>query len=86
MVPLSRVVPCTQRERKPSRIYIDTTRQLRRENYLKKEKFYCENPDTKTVYEPLRDKTNKMACAPSEDSDHPGHPPSLTSLRCALNG
>ena len=24
-----------------------------------------------------RDKTNKMACAPSEDSDQPGHPPSL---------
>ena len=28
-------------------------------------------------YEPHRDKTNKMACAPSEDSDQPGHPPSL---------
>ena len=28
-------------------------------------------------YEPPRDKTNKMACAPSEDSDQPGHPPSL---------
>ena len=27
--------------------------------------------------EPPRDKTNKMACAPSEDSDQPGHPPSL---------
>ena len=23
------------------------------------------------------DKTNKMACAPSKDSDQPGHPPSL---------
>ena len=23
------------------------------------------------------DKTNKMACAPIEDSDQPGHPPSL---------
>ena len=23
------------------------------------------------------DRTNKMACAPSEDSDQPGHPPSL---------
>ena len=23
------------------------------------------------------DKTNKVACAPSEDSDQPGHPPSL---------
>ena len=27
--------------------------------------------------EPPRDKTNKMACVPSEDSDQPGHPPSL---------
>ena len=28
-------------------------------------------------YEPPHDKTNKMASAPSEDSDQPGHPPSL---------
>ena len=28
-------------------------------------------------YEPPHDKTNKMACATSEDSDQPGHPPSL---------
>ena len=27
--------------------------------------------------EPQHDKTNKMACAPSEDSDQPGHSPSL---------
>ena len=27
--------------------------------------------------EPHRHKTNKMACAPSEDSDQPGHPHSL---------
>ena len=27
--------------------------------------------------EPAHDKTNKMTCAPSEDSDHSGHPPSL---------
>ena len=27
--------------------------------------------------EPPHDKTNKMACAPSEESDQPGHPPSL---------
>ena len=26
---------------------------------------------------PAHDKTNKMACAPSKDSDLPGHPPSL---------
>ena len=30
-----------------------------------------------TVSEPQHDKTNKMTCAPSEDSDQPGHPPSL---------
>ena len=33
--------------------------------------------DKKQIYEPPRDKTNKKACAPSEDSDQPGHPPSL---------
>ena len=27
-------------------------------------------------------KPTKMASAPSEDSDQPGHPPSLLSLRC----
>ena len=27
--------------------------------------------------EPTHDKINKMTCAPSEDSDQPGHPPSL---------
>ena len=26
------------------------------------------------------DKTNKVACAPSEDSDQPGHLPSLISV------
>ena len=30
-----------------------------------------------TPNEPHRDKTNKMACAPSEDSDEPGHSLSL---------
>ena len=29
------------------------------------------------INEPSHDKTNKMACVPSEDSDQPGHPPSL---------
>ena len=32
---------------------------------------------TNAKTEPHRDETNKMACAPSEDSDQPGHPPSL---------
>ena len=29
------------------------------------------------TYEPHHDKTNKVVCAPSEDSDQPGHPPKL---------
>ena len=39
----------------------------------------------------LRKHSNKwatswqMICAPSEDSDQPGHPPCLISLRCVLN-
>ena len=36
------------------------------------------------INEPLQDKTNKMTCVPSSDSDQPGHPPSLISLRCPL--
>ena len=32
------------------------------------------------IIEPPHDKTNKMACAPSEDSDQPGHPPSLIRI------
>ena len=35
------------------------------------------------LIEPLRDKTNKMACASSEDSDQPGHPPSLIRVFAA---
>ena len=33
------------------------------------------------LYEPLHAKTNKMICRTSEDSDQPGHPPSLS--QCA---
>ena len=29
------------------------------------------------LYKPPHDKTNKMACAPSEDSDQPGRMPRL---------
>ena len=29
------------------------------------------------TFEPPRDKTNKLTCAPFEDSDQPGHLPSL---------
>ena len=35
------------------------------------------------IFEPTHYKTNKMACVPSEDSDQPGHPLSLISIRCA---
>ena len=30
--------------------------------------------------EPPHDKSNKMTCAPTEDSDQPGHPPRLISV------
>ena len=48
----------------------------------------CQGPSLyiQITNEPARDKTYKIACAPSEDSDQPGHPPSLMSLRCALSG
>ena len=32
---------------------------------------------SKLKNEPQHDKSNKMTCAPSEDSDQPGHPPNL---------
>ena len=32
---------------------------------------------SRKLYELQHNKTNKMICAPSKDSDHPGHPPSL---------
>ena len=32
---------------------------------------------TQLTFEPPHDKTNKLACAPSEDSDQPGYSPSL---------
>ena len=34
-------------------------------------------PNLIGFYRPPHDKTNKMASAPSEDSDQPSHPPSL---------
>ena len=35
------------------------------------------------VSEPRHDKTNKMSVRPCEDSDQPGHPPSLIRV-CAV--
>ena len=40
--------------------------------------FWTVRENNKT--EPPHDETNKMACAPSEDSDQPGHPPSRISV------
>ena len=34
----------------------------------------------KKHFEPPHDKPNKMTSVPSEDSDQPGHPPSLISV------
>ena len=36
-----------------------------------------------SIYEPPHDKTNKMACVSSEDSDQPGHPPTDQFSLCA---
>ena len=42
--------------------------------------FSCIGVSTLKQFEPPHDKISKMKCAPSEDSDQPGHPPSLISL------
>ena len=36
-----------------------------------------------STYEPEHDKTNKMTYVPSADSEQPGHPPTLISIRVA---
>ena len=36
-----------------------------------------EKVDLNQLFEPQHDKTNKMTCAPSEDTDQPGQPHSL---------
>ena len=41
--------------------------------------------DVLSEYEPPHDQTNKMAFAPSEDSDQPGHPPSLSRVFAVLS-
>ena len=45
-----------------------------------KRKYFIKFLINTPLNEPPRDKTNKMACAPSEDSDQPGHPPSLNRV------
>ena len=46
-------------------------------NHKIREKVLWSGTTKQFKIEPPRDKTNKMVCAPSEDSDQPGHPPSL---------
>ena len=41
-------------------------------------------PKQNNIIEPAHDKTYKMACAPSEDSDQTGHPPSLIRVFAVL--
>ena len=51
-----------------------------RKSQIIKDQFYCviwSNSKQDATNEPPHDKTNILACAPSEDSDQPGHPPSL---------
>ena len=40
----------------------------------------CSKVTTYNLYQPQHYKTNKITCAPSEDSDQPGHPPSLIKV------
>ena len=40
----------------------------------------CAFPQYRNDSEPPRDKTNKVACAPSEDLDQRGNPPSLNGV------
>ena len=37
----------------------------------------CFCGEIRKIYEQAHDRTYKMACAPSKDSDQPGHSPSL---------
>ena len=39
--------------------------------------FVCKIQYKALLRESVHDKTNKMSCAPSEESDQPGHPQSL---------
>ena len=52
----------------------DKTRPFRR---WQKIKIIVEEQKALKIYSPAHDKTYKMACAPSEDSDQPGLPPIL---------
>ena len=40
----------------------------------------CQDLQQHSLFEPPNDKTKNVACAPSEDTDQPGHPPSLVRV------
>ena len=40
----------------------------------------------KSEFEPQHDKTNKIACAPSEDTHQPGHPPNERTVKTDQTG
>ena len=46
-------------------------------NFFKNFSKRMRRPTMQNIFEPVHDKTCKIACAPSEDLDQPGHPPSL---------
>ena len=48
---------------------------------MSKEKRHFAQSNLQLLTETQQDKTNKMICAPSEDTDQPGRPPSPISLR-----
>ena len=48
--------------------------------YLKHIQSICDLLVLWYAFEPPHDKTNKITCAPSEDSDQPRHPPSLITV------
>ena len=50
------------------------------EAFLMRNHNICFHGKRRETFEPAHDKTYKMACAPSKDSDQPGHLPSLIRL------
>ena len=64
----------------PSHTFLWGKKEIKCHQYWLKDikiSFTYPNFVSRTSFEPPHDKTNKMACAPSEDSDQPGHSPCL---------
>ena len=60
-----------------SLIFTGHKTQIKKKICLKDHKPHYKKMRWLKIYELPHDKTSKMACVPSEDSDQPGHPPSL---------